>query len=319
MKTPDQTSLNASTTTTTEQATIKLPSYINAPNPPMKVAGVKHWSKLDAELVKHVRCCRLDGARYYRWARLIRGSVKSDVPAPTSDEAVAAVMKDVFPRFPTLRDFDNYQAFREADDKIMELIADLDEATRLRLAGIFWRLGQVSNAVEREKFNEQMDKERAEREQETCVFKLRPEHKATIDGFRQRFFDGQDLRDDQVAWHFFRSAFLIPEQIHEATRRFIKYRNAEGLEDAAAMRAMSLAARAVVAVSEAGEAASLAALQVAEDTLTEANKLCDSELSEFCLDFSAAGRLQLADRFARWGKQLCASAELIQAQQRRAA
>lgn len=325
MKTPEQTSTNASTTTTTEQAGNRLPDYINHPTPPMKVAGVKHWSKLDAELVKVASSCNRDGTRYYRWARLIRSSVKSDVPAPPSDEAMAAVLKDLFPRFPAMRDFDNWQAFREADDKIMELIADLDEATRLRLAGIFWRLGQVSKAVARQEAMEQWNKERPESQQQTCVFKLRPEHKQAIDGFRRAFRvelpNGQPATDAQVAGHFFDSAFLIPDQIYEATRRLIRYRDAEGLKPDDAIRAMNLAAISIVAISvNTTPTATLPASQPTEATLDEANKLCDSTLSEFTLDLDASGRLQLAERFERWAKQLRASAALLQAQaQRRAA
>jgi hypothetical protein len=309
-----------------EQAAI---GYINSPTPAMKRCGVKDWSKLDAELIRLATAWPNDSVPdrclFYYWARKIHKSVSTVATVTVSDSAVTEVLKNVVPRFPLLNTFADWSAFRSAAGNMAELIADLDEPTRLALACIYWRWGQVAVAIQRGRREVKWKKERAESQQQTCVFKLRPEHKQAIDGFRRSFRvelpNGQPQTDAQVAGHFFDAAFLIPDQIYEATRRLIRYRDAEGLKPDDAIRAMSLAASAIVAISETvTPAATLPSSQPTEATLDEANKLCDPALSEFTLDLGAAGRLQLVDRFERWVKQLRASAALLQAQaQRRAA
>lgn len=285
----------------------------------MKVSGIKDWSKLDAELVKLVSAWDSipNRNRFYRWARLIRGSVKSDATAPDDYQAVEDILKNIVPRFPSLTLLEDWTALREADGQVRELISGLDDLTRLRLAGIYWRWGQVADNIAWKRRYVQRDKDRVENQQSQVVFNLRPEHKPTIDGFRRRFWAGKIVSDDHVVEWYLRAAFLIPDQIHDATRRMLKYSNAEGLNQDDAIRAMSLSAVAKVSL-EIETPGTLPTLQPAEADLTEANKLCDPALNEFSLDLDAAGRLHLAERLELWTKQLRASAAMLQSAKRAA-
>lgn len=225
-----------------EQAAI---GYINHPTPPMRAAGIKDWSKLDAELVKVANAWSSipDRCLFYYWARKIRKSVPANTAVKVSDASAIEVLTKVVPRFPLLNTFSDWSAFRSAAGNVAELIADLDEPTRLALACIYWRWGQVSEAIARGRREVKWEKERAEKQNSTVIFTLRPEHMPAINRFRRRFFAGEDLRDDQIAWHFFRAAFLIPDQVHDAVRRLIKYSDAEGLSQDDAIRAMIIAAQ----------------------------------------------------------------------------
>lgn len=223
--------------------------YINDPTAVMKCAGVKAWSKLDAELVKLVKGWPVDAipnnSWFYRWARLIRGSVKVEVTAPVCDDAVAEVLKTIMPRLPSLVDFNDYQTFREADETVLKLVSDLDEHTRLRLAGIYWRWGQVVNGIERELREERWAAEKKQRSAAVASVQLGAEHKATIDWFRRKFnWTGDGVPTDaEVASEICRCAFLIPGQIMVASVRALAYSKAEGLSVADARRSMIIAAQ----------------------------------------------------------------------------
>jgi hypothetical protein len=247
MKTTTRTSPNDNPSPTTEQAAIKS-LCVGNPTAAMKRSGIKDWAKLDTELAALVNAWPVDSVPnrtwFYRWARIIHKSVKADFAAPVCENAGSEVLKNVVPRFPAFNAFADWQVFRAYDAMVLQLIADLDEPTRLVLAAIYWRWGQVIEAIHWRRRQERWAneaKERAERQKSQVVFDLRPEYMPALERFRHRFLAGENLSDAQVAWHFFRAAFLIPDQIHEASRRFIKYRDAEGLSDTDAMRAMVIA------------------------------------------------------------------------------
>jgi hypothetical protein len=236
---------------------------MNPPTAVMRCAGIKDWSKLDAELVKLVNAWPEDFSAnirglFYRWARVIRKSVAGISKAPPCETAWADVLKNQIPLFPSVVSREDVRAFSNegGDWRVLQLVADLDEAARLRLAGVFWRWGQVAAAIKSERWRKEWERQEAEQKQSPAAVMPRPvtsadmgvatvklgrEHAATIDAFRRKFKWGKDWSDAEIAGFFCRYAFLIPSQVVAAVERFIKYRDSEGLAENDALRAMIIA------------------------------------------------------------------------------
>lgn len=183
----------------------------------------------------------------YRWARVIRKSVTGISTAPVCEAAVAEVLKNLISRFPFSAALEDVQAFENegGDWRALQLVADLDEPTRLRLAGIFWRWGQISHAVWSKRVCEKYSRPIAPAIQPRSLgvarVRLGSEHAQTIDWFRREFYGGKDATDLGIAGFICECAFLIPHQIKAAISRYIKYRAAEGLDPDEAMRVMIIA------------------------------------------------------------------------------
>lgn len=239
---------------------------ISPPTAAMRVSGIKKWASLDAELIKLVSAWPDDYSHlikglYYRWAKVIRKSVVTISASPVCETAVAEVLKNLIPRFPSIITHADVQTFRNdgGDWRVLQCVADLDEPTRLRLAGIFWRWGQIAGAVLNKKWHEKWEREKQSRpavvppprpvtatQQKShsvvAINFLGPEHKPVLDWFRREFsWNGSPPSDNEIAAYFCKLAFLVPNQIRDANLRRIKYCEAEGLTEEDAVRAMVIA------------------------------------------------------------------------------